>query len=154
MVAVRRGKREINKNRMETKLEDYKINIRLKLSALWTAVMFCYIYGDYFELYVPQKVEGLLNGQNMLDTPMKLFVTTIILTVPALMIFLSLILNPKLTKWLNIGVGIFFTLFTLLVGILSLTEWRAFYVFLSFLESIITTVVVLKAWNWTKLKTE
>ncbi len=139
---------------METKLEDYKINIRLKLSALWTAVMFCYIYGDYFELYVPQKVEGLLNGQNMLDTPMKLFVTTIILTVPALMIFLSLILNPKLTKWLNIGVGIFFTLFTLLVGILSLTEWRAFYVFLSFLESIITTVVVLKAWNWTKLKTE
>jgi hypothetical protein len=135
-------------------LEDYKINIRIILSALWTTIMFCYIYGDYFELYVPKKVEGLLNGQNMLDSPMKLFATTIILTIPALMIFLSLILKPKLTKWLNIGVGIFFTLFTLLVGISSMAEWRAFYVFLSFLESILTATVVFKAWNWTKLKAE
>ncbi len=135
------------------KLEDFKINIRIILSALWTSIMFLYIYGDYFELYVPKKVEELLNGQNMLDSPMKLFVTTFILAIPALMIFLSLILNPKLTKWLNIGVGIFFTLFTLLVGISSMTEWRIFYVFLSFLESILTTLVVFKAWNWTKLKT-
>jgi hypothetical protein len=133
-------------------LEDYKINIRIILSALWTAIMFCYIYGDYFELYVPQKVEGLLNGQNFLDNPMKLFITTFILTIPALMIFLSLILNPKLTKLLNIGVGIFFTLFTLLVGISSITEWRAFYVFLSLLESILTAIVVFKACNWPKNK--
>ena len=133
-------------------LEDYKINIRIIISALWTAIMFCYIYGDYFELYVPQKVEGLLNGQNFLDSPMKLFITTFILTIPALMIFLSLILNPKLTKWLNIGVGIFFTLFTLLVGISSITEWRTFYVFLSLLESILTAIVVFKAWSWPKNK--
>ena len=100
---------------MAKQLEDYKVNIRLKLSALWTGVMFCYIYGDYFELYVPKKVAGLLDGQNMLDTPMKLFTATFILTIPALMIFLSLILSPKLTKWLNIGIGIFFTIFTFLV---------------------------------------
>ncbi|MFZ2784275.1 MAG: DUF6326 family protein [Sediminibacterium sp.] len=139
---------------MDTKLEDHKINIRIKLSALWTTLMFCYIYGDYFELYVPKKVEGLLSGQNMLDSPMKLFATTIILTIPALMIFLSLILNPRISKWLNIGVGIFFTLFTLLVGITSMTEWRIFYVFLSFLESILTTIVVIMAWKWKKLKVE
>jgi hypothetical protein len=137
---------------ISNRLEDHKINIRLVLSALWTAVMFCYIYGDYFELYVPKKVEGLLNGQNMLDSPMKLLVATIILTIPALMIFLSLLLNPQLTKWLNIGVGLFFTLFTLLVGISAMTEWRAFYVFLSFLESILTTIVVVKAWSWRKVK--
>jgi len=137
---------------ISNRLEDHKINIRLVLSALWTAVMFCYIYGDYFELYVPKKVEGLLNGQNMLDSPMKLLVATIILTIPALMIFLSLLLNSQLTKWLNIGVGLFFTFFTLLVGISAMTEWRAFYVFLSFLESILTTIVVVKAWSWRKVK--
>lgn len=134
-------------------LEDFKINTRIILSSLWTTLMFCYIYGDYFELYVPKKVEGLLNGQNMLDSPMKLFTTTITLTIPALMIFLSLILKPKLTKWLNIGVGIFFTLFTLLVGLSSISEWRVFYVFLSFLESILTAIIVFKAWNWAKVKT-
>ena len=135
-------------------LEDYKVDIRIKLSALWTAIMFCYIYGDYFELYVPKKVASLLSGQNNLDSPLKLFTATIILTIPALMIFLSLVLKPATTKWLNIGVGIFFTLFTLLVGISSISEWRIFYVFLSFLESILTTVVVITAWNWSKLKTE
>lgn len=137
---------------MATQLEDFKINIRIQLSALWTSVMFCYIYGDYFELYVPKKVEGLLNGQNMLDSPAKLFLATLILTIPALMIFLSLILSPILTRWLNIGLGLFLTLFTLLVGISSLSEWRTFYVFLSFLESILTIIIIVKALNWPKLK--
>lgn len=112
--------------------------------------MFLYIYGDYFELYVPRKVEGLLNGQNFLDSPMKLFVITAILAVPALLIFLSLTLSPRVAKWLNVGVGVFFTLFTLLVGVASLSEWRAFYVFLSFLESALTAVIVFKAWTWPK----
>ncbi|MDR0266157.1 MAG: DUF6326 family protein [Sphingobacterium sp.] len=137
---------------MKSRLEDYKINIRIKLSALWTAIMFCYIYGDYFELYVPKKVEELLYGQNMLDSPMKLFFTTVILVIPAVMIFLSLVLSPRLTKWTNIAVGVFFTLFTLLVGISSMTEWMTFYVFLSFLESILTTVLVVMAWKWPKMK--
>ncbi len=135
---------------MATHLEDFTINIRIKLSALWTSVMFCYIYGDYFELYVPEKVQGLLNGQNMLDTPIKLFIATFILTVPALMIFLSLMLSPKLTKWLNIGIGVFFTIFTFLVGISSISEWRLFYVFLSILESIITLIIIWQAWTWKK----
>ena len=132
-------------------LEDYKVPLRLKLSALWTGVMFLYIYGDYFELYVPGKVEGLLNGQNMLDSPMKLFLATFLLTRPALMIFLSLMLKPQMTRWLNIGVGAFFTLLTLLVGISSMSEWRAFYVFLAFLESVVTAVIVWQAWNWKRM---
>lgn len=136
---------------MAMQLEDYKVPLRLKLSALWTGVMFLYIYGDYFELYVPQKVEGLLNGQNMLDSPMKLFLATFLLTIPALMIFLSLMLKPQMTRWLNIGVGAFFTLLTLLVGISSMSEWRAFYVFLAFLESVVTAVIVWQAWNWKRM---
>lgn len=132
------------------KLEDYKVNIRIQLSAIWTAVMFCYIYGDYFELYVPKKVEGLVNGQNMLDSPAKLFLATFTLTIPALMIFLSLLLTPRLTKWLNIGVGIFFTLFTALVGVSSISEWRAFYVFLALLESLLTAAIVWRSWQWPK----
>lgn len=131
--------------------DDFKINVRLKLSALWTAVMFCYIYGDYFELYVPHKVEGLLNGQNMLDSPMKLFIATFLLTLPALMIFLTLMLKPKLTRILNLIVGVFFTLFVLLVAISSISEWRIFYLFLSIIEIIITSLVVWNALNWNRV---
>ncbi len=134
-------------------LEDFKVPVRIKLSALWTTVMFCYIYGDYFELYVPQKVQGLLDGQHLLDSPLKLFLATFILSVPALMIFLCLVLTPKMTKWLNIGVGIFFTIFTLLVGISSISEWMMFYVFLSVLESVLTLIIIWQAWTWKKSKT-
>lgn len=134
-------------------LEEFKVNVRIKLSALWTGVMFCYIYGDYFGLYVPGKVQGLLNSENMLGSPIKLFIAAFLLAIPALMIFLSVMLRSKLCKWLNIGVGIFFTLFTLLVGITSISEWNSFYVFYSFLESIITLVIVWQASKWPKLKT-
>jgi len=130
--------------------EDFKINVKLRLSALWASVMFLYIYGDYFELYVPKKVESLLNGQNMLNTPYKLFFATIVLTLPSLMIFLSLIMKPKWNRVLNISIGIFLTLFTLVVGASSFTEWRIFYVMLALLESIITSIIVWKAWHWPK----
>ncbi len=136
--------------RKKLQYEDSKINIKLVLSALWTSVMFLYIYGDYFELYVPGKAEGLLNGKNMLNTPYKLLFATCSLTLPSLMIFLSLMLPPKWNRILNISIGVFLTLFTLLVGISSISEWRIFYVLLSFLESTITSILVWKAWHWPK----
>lgn len=43
-------------------LEEPQVNVKLKLAALWASVMFCYLYGDYFELYVPEKVDSLLTG--------------------------------------------------------------------------------------------
>jgi len=133
-------------------LEEFRLNVRLKISALWTGVMFCYIYGDYFGLYVPGKVQGLLNNENMLNSPDKLFIAAFLLMIPALMIFLSLMLKAKLGKVLNIGVGIFFTLFTLLVGIASISG-SIFYVFYSFVESIITSVIVFHAFKWPRVNT-
>jgi hypothetical protein len=35
------------------KLADAPVPVRLKLSALWASVMFCYVYGDYFDLFRP-----------------------------------------------------------------------------------------------------
>lgn len=135
----------------EIRYEDYKINIKLLLSALWASVMFLYIYGDYFELYVPGKTEGLLSGRNLLNTPYKLLFATIILTLPSLMIFLSLMMKPKWNRVLNIMVGVILTLFTLLVGISSFSEWRIFYVMLSFLEAILTAIIVWKSWHWPRM---
>lgn len=135
----------------EYNYEDSKINIKLKLAALWTTVMFLYIYGDYFELYVPGKVAGLLHGQNLLNTPYTLLLASIILTIPSLMIFLSLIIKPTWNRASNIVVAAFFTLFTLFVGASSFSEWRIFYVMLSFLESTITATIVWLAWRWPKI---
>lgn len=135
-------------------LQDFKINVKLKLAALWTSVTFCYIYGDYFELYVPKKVESLVNGDNNLDSPTKLFIAAFLLLIPSLMICLSIILKPTINRILNIFFGLFFTLFVALVGVSSISEWRAFYVFYAGVEIILTLIIVWVAWRWERVGAE
>jgi hypothetical protein len=131
-------------------LEDFKINVKFKLSALWAAVMFCYIYGDYFSLYVPGKIEGFIRGEAMLDSPLKLFAASLLMTIPALMIFLSIALKPKICKRLNILFGIVYSAIMILIAITSIAPWWTFYVFLAIVESCITSLVVWYAWTWPK----
>jgi hypothetical protein len=131
-------------------LENPKVNIKIKLAVLWTSVLFCYVYGDYFELYVPEKVNGMLTGDTMLDSPTKLLIASFVLAIPATMVALSILLNPKVNRFLNVFFGIVFTLMMILIGINSLTPWYSFYVFLAFLESLITFLIVWFAWNWPK----
>ena len=132
--------------------ENPKINIKIKLSALWASATFCYLYGDYFELYTPDKVNSLITGDNILDSPVKLLIASIILAIPSVMVAASLLLKPKPNRILNILFGILFTLMMLFVGFGSLTEWYTFYVFLAFVESIITFLIVWYAWKWPKLQ--
>jgi hypothetical protein len=141
----------MNLNKANTNdFEDIKVNIKIKLSALWTSVTLCYLYGDYFELYVPQKTQGLVNGVNILDSPIKLFAASILLAIPAVMVFLSVILKSSISRRLNIVLGIFYTSIMLLIALTSLTPWRTFYVFLAMVESCITSLIVYYAWKWAK----
>lgn len=133
-------------------LKDATIDIKIKLAALWTSVTLCYLYGDYFELYVPQKVQGLISGDNMLDSPMKLLLAAVLLAIPAAMVFLSVLLKAGVSRWLNIVFGLFFTAIMLLIAAVSLSPWKAFYVFLALVESIITIIIVWQAWHWPREK--
>jgi hypothetical protein len=129
-------------------LEDPKVNIRLKLMGLWTSLIALYIYGDYFALYTPGKVEGLLQGTSLLDNPIKLLLAAILLAIPSLMIALSLLLKPNLCRFLNILFGMLLTIVVILVGITSISYWGMFYVMYAFLEAIITILIVWTAWRW------
>ncbi|MDP2526595.1 DUF6326 family protein [Maribacter dokdonensis] len=133
-------------------LENPKVNIKIKLASLWTSATFCYLYGDYFELYTPGKINSLLTGENILDSPTKLLIASMILATSSVMVALSIILKPKINRVLNIVFGILFTTMMLFIGFNSNTEWYSFYVFLAFLESIITALIVWYAWKWPKKK--
>lgn len=131
-------------------LENPKVNIKIKLAALWASVTFCYLYGDYFELYTPDKVNSLITGDNNLDSPTILLLASIILAIPSVMVAASIFLKPKINRILNILFGTLFTLMMVFIGIISTNEWYLFYVFLAFLESIITALIVWYAWKWPK----
>jgi hypothetical protein len=131
-------------------MKDFEINIKIKLAALWTSATFCYLYGDYFELYTPEKVNSLLSGDNVLNSPTTLFMASLIMVIPPLMIVLSLMLKPMLNRWLNMIFGAIFTLMMILIAFGSLTPWYSFYVFLAIIEGILTTVIVWNAYHWPK----
>jgi len=120
--------------------------VRIKLAALWTSVMFCYIYADYFGLYVPGRLQRMQKGtMGPLGSVTQgvLLGTSAVMVVPSIMIFLSVALTPKLARWLNVVFGALYTL------IILMTMWRwAFYVFYGVVEIVLTLLVVVYAWRW------
>lgn len=131
-------------------LEDFRINVKIKLSALWVSLMFCYVYGDYFQFFVPGHIADLMTGKAILDTPVKLLAAAILMAIPSLMIFLSLTLKPKINRLLNMIFGVFYTLVMLLVVITSISQWNAFYTFFGLVEIILTLLIIWNALNWSK----
>jgi len=136
----------------KTGLQDFKVNVKFKLSALWVSVMFCYIYGDFFSLFVPGRIKGLMNGESGAGTitPWTLLAYAILLSLPPVMIFLSLLLRPKANRILNIFFGALFTLVMLMVVSASIEKWMIFYIYLGVVEIIITCLIIGYAWKWPK----
>jgi hypothetical protein len=139
---------------MANTLEDLKVNIKLKLAALWTSLMFCYVYGDFFSLFVPGRIQRLIDGESGAGetTPVMLLLYAVLLALPALMIFFSVTLKARLNRLLNIIMGVFFTLVMILVVLTSLSEWMIFYTFLGVIEIILTCTIVWQAIKWPTLK--
>ena len=129
-------------------LEDVRVPTRYKLSAMWASVMFCYIYVDYFELYVPGKLQGMLDGKIVPLGPVTqgvLLATATMLALPSLMIFLSVTLRASVSRWLNIVMGAIYTAIQL--AVISGSGW-IFYVAIGILEAALTALIVWTAWTW------
>lgn len=129
------------------KLEDLKINVKLKISALWATVMLLFAYGDIFGYFRPGFIETIIAGKvSGLDID-QFFLswTTVYVTIPSLMVFASLVLRPRLSRPLNIVLGIFYAASIMLFCI---GETWAYYIFLSVLESVLLLAVVWYAWKW------
>ena len=126
--------------------DDIKIHVKLKISAIWASVMFCYIYADYFGLYVPGALQGMLAGKMgpLGPTTQGVLVgTSVMMAIPSVMIFLSLALKANVSRWLNVVFGVIYTV------IILITMWNwAFYIFWGVIEIVLTGLVVWYAWTW------
>lgn len=127
-------------------LQDFSVNVKVLLAGLWTAVMFCYIYADYFGLFVPGSLQDMLDGKMGPLGPTTqgvLLGTSLMLALPSLMIFLSLALKPALNRWLNLVMGAVYTI------IILITMWSwYFYIFYGLIEVTLTGLVIWHAWKW------
>ena len=101
----------------KNKLEDVKVNVKLKLAILWTSLMFLYIYVDYFALYMPEKVASILQGKVFVFEISQGFLMTALasMSIPALMIFLSVVLPAKANRWI-VSISLFTEITITVVG--------------------------------------
>jgi hypothetical protein len=133
--------------RTATALDDIRIHVKMKISALWASVMFCYIYADYFGLYKTGQLEAMMEGRfpNFAPATQGVLVgTAILMAVPSIMVFLSLVLKPRPNRWVNIVLGV---IYTLLVLITMRGAW-VFYIFFGVVEVVLTGLIVWYAWTW------
>ncbi len=93
---------------MKKNLDEQKVNVRVKLAALWASFMFFYIYVDYFHLYMPGKVQDILDGKvfTFNITQGFIFTALFLASIPMLMMVLSVVLKAHASRITNIGVAI------------------------------------------------
>lgn len=134
----------------KSSLEDLQVPIKLKLAGLWTSLMFCYIYGDYFGLFQAGNLQDMLQGKMGPLGPATqgvLLGTSALLALPALMIFLSLAMKPTINRWVNIVLGVFYAL----VMLVSMPGAWWFYLFFGVIEIVLSLLIVWYAWMWPRI---
>jgi len=127
--------------------EDFQINVKLKISALWIAVMFCYVYGDYIQIYVPGIISKAMQVKVTAETQWQFVAVAVLMAIPSMMVFLTLVLSPKVNRRLNIVLS---SAFIFMLVATNLTETWAFYLFLTAIEIVISLAIVWYAWQWPK----
>jgi len=125
---------------------DRPIDPRLKVSALWTATMLIFAYVDLFSLYRPD-VRADIEAERIFAFDINqtfLFFTTLYVIVPSLMIYLTLVMRPRLNRLVNLAVASLYAL-TIIGG--AVGEW-GYYVLGSVVEVVLLALIARHAWSW------
>ena len=133
-------------------LEDIKVSLKLKLATLWASFMFLYIYVDYFHLYMPGKIADIQTGRvfEFDITQGFLLAALALVTIPALMICLSVALPAKVNRRANIIVAAMYIPFTLFN--LAGEAWMHM-VFGAVVEVVLLYLIIRYAWKWPRIET-
>lgn len=127
---------------------DVRIDVRLKLSALWTATTLCYIYGDLFGFFKQQTIHDIAAGNaGPIGTQYGLLAAAVSVAIPSLMVAASLLLPANVDRWLNVVLGI---AYTIVIAVTMPGAW-AFYIFLGIVEAVLTLSIAWHAWTWPQL---
>ena len=128
-------------------LEDVPIPVKLKLSALWAALMFCYIYADFFGLFRPGALADM--NQGIIHpfgpaTPGILLGTSLMMAIPSLMVFAPLVMPPAAGRWANLVLGPVYGV----IIVLTMIGAPLYYLFFGAIEVVLSGLIAWHAWSW------
>jgi hypothetical protein len=121
------------------------VGVKIILSALWVAAMFVWQQGDVQRLYSGDFQVGHDIAGKVMSPGMLWMISAITMTVPVVMVVLSLTLNDPVNRWANIVIGTFYTGY----GLVGLPKYPSAYDrFLVFVGIVFTALIVWYAWKW------
>ena len=128
------------------------VNVRVKISALWTAMLFVFVYVDLFTLYRADVRADLEAGQlgPLTISQSSLLAITAYIALPALMVFLSLVLPARGARIANLSLA---AIYVVTIAGSTVGESNYYYLFGSALEVALLAAVGYYAWTWPKLAT-
>ncbi len=140
----------MNEKETHTELEEIKFSVKLKLATLWTSFIFLYIYVDYFHLYMPGSLKDMLSGKVFVFDISQAFliIALVLVTIPVLMIFLSVGLPAKISRWTNIIVATVYIPYMLFN--LAGEVWMHM-VFGAVVEVVLLCLIIRYAWKWPRI---
>lgn len=129
--------------------EDIKLNVKLKLASLWVVFTYLIFYLNYFHLYMPDSLKDISSGMVFAFgiTQTFLLVGIVIVTIPAIMIFLSVSLPAKVNRYTNIIVA-FAYIPTALFNLVG-EAWMHMF-FAAIVEVVLLSLVIWYSWKWPK----
>ena len=118
---------------------------RIKLAGIWVSLMLTYLLGDVLRIFSGDFNAGEIGGMEI-SRAMYLGLA-ILMVIPILMVFLSLTLPEKVTRWTNLILAIFFFVFNLI----GLPTYPSLYdQFLIVVGLGFNLLTVWYAWKWPK----
>jgi hypothetical protein len=127
-------------------LQPCDVNVRIKVCALWTSMLLVFVYVDLFTLYRPDfradMEAGEVGGFNVSQS--FLLGTTAYVIIPALMVFLTLVLRPRANRIANTALSIIYALSIIATAI---GEWN-YYILGSAVETALLALIAYYAWTW------
>ena len=136
-------------------LQDTRVNVKVVLSGLWTAMLFVFAYVDIFGFWRADVINGALAGK----VPVSGFAinqgflvyTTIYVLVPALMIAISLLAPARINRPANLVVSLLYA--ASVVAAAMGDSW--YYYFLgSAVEVLLLLAIARAAWAWPRRSAE
>ena len=127
--------------------ENAPVPVRVRLAALWAAVMFLYVYVDIFYFYKPGTIDDILVGRvwQFEITQAWLAGCLMLMVVPSLMVALSVTLPARIARWTNVVVGGLFIPVTLFNPIGE--PWVFLWIGAA-IEVAVLAVILRYAWTW------
>jgi divalent metal cation (Fe/Co/Zn/Cd) transporter len=119
--------------------------MKIRLSLFWVALMLTYLLGDVLRIFAEEFRNEEIQAMKMKTRQRMYLGIAVFMSLPILMVVLSMMLDNPLNRWMNLIVSAVFFLFNLV----GLPTYKSNYDrFLIVAGLVINVVIFWQAWQW------